>query len=182
MERFFGAAAIQRPTEAIQAPLETGVHCVKVPLEMLLQDYVVSYGNLLNPKDRQVRREDASERESDKETTNEPEDNNDMDEDEISTDAKTKKPKKKSKTRKRDNQERFVGDYDLDDPFIDDGDVAVAYESVFDLFGPDNSDADALDSEYEQDYVLDKPPLREFYVFRGEIQVEVVSKLRYIQT
>jgi hypothetical protein len=194
-----------------------GVKSISVPLESLLQNYVVSYAELLNPGKRVEEQQHLNEEEDDEEENSEQESNDDEEgekappvdgegEEKKETDRKKKKKKKKQQT--KGNYDKFVGEYDLDDPFIDDDEVAVAYESVFDLMDFDgeedyfdeDGEGSSFDSmngemdEAERERRLErrekrraakrssrdpsKPPLRDFYVYRGDLQVEVVSKLK----
>ena len=55
-----------------------------------------------------------------------------------------------------------IDDYDVDDPFIDDAEVTTQYESIFQL-DPEAPLKDTL-------------PDLNFYVYRGELQVDVIEK------
>lgn len=201
-------------TEKSSGGKPVGVKSISVPLESLLQNYVVSYAELLNPGKKDEEHQKVEE-DDDEEDNSERESNDDEEgekapqidgEGEEKKEKDKKKKKKKKKQQNKDNYDKFVGEYDLDDPFIDDDEVAVAYESVFDLMDFDGSDFDedgegsSFDSmdgemdEAEREHRMErrekrraakktgrdpsKPPLRDFYVYRGDLQVEVVSKLK----
>lgn len=200
MERFFGPTAAPlsatKPPSADGFAKDDGIRRVHVPLEDLLKSYVVSYGKLLGhhpetdehalmENDGSNGEEEASCSEDEGDLGSEedhhgPDDPTPMDienelkkKDERSDGDKTKKKKKKAK--RREAGAGAVGDYDFNDPFIDDDEVAVAYESIFDLMNQeDYHSEDGMEAEARDE----KPPLKEFYVYRGEMQVEVVSKLK----
>lgn len=164
---------------------------MKVSLEDLLKSYVVSYGTHLGEPSRNEAQlsegsdvsgssgaeASCSEDDDDEAAAMAAEGEKAIDADEQETKPeKGKKDKKSGTSRKRREDE-----YNMSDSFIDDDEVAVAYESIFDLFhnhGEDLAEGEAIEARPRGAAEDEKPPLREFYVYRGEMQVEVVSKLR----
>ncbi len=90
---------------------------------------------------------------------------------------------KEKKKNKRNIKAPKIEDYDVEDPFIDDSEVAAVYESVFDLMllgedSRDDPDSAASVPERERSTHTAKRPLtvKDFYVYRGPIEVELVEK------
>ena len=173
------------PSENGNVDVDENVQRITISLERLQNNFIISMRDFIGTS-----------------TTSQPAPKGDKDDVEAEVDddrssndeelSQTDDPKmdiKKTKKKKSLKKAPKVEDYDVEDPFIDDSEVGAVYESVFDLMMRGGSNLPD-DVEEEDEYIeeeleerdkssaFSKRPLtmKDFYVYRGPIEVEVVEK------
>lgn len=189
-------------TEPSTEPLkDENVQRITISLERLQSNFIVSMHELLgNNKEDGTKDADNDDAEAevegaDMDALSAGEDDNEERVNEAAGDVADgedgEKSKKKKKKRSAQRKAPKVEDYDVDDPFIDDSEVGAVYESVFDLMmrggGPgEEEEVSGEEDEFIEDglTVRDRSTahskraitMKDFYVYRGPIEVEVVEK------